>query len=179
LEITCLGKLLSSVPLLLYCIFQVPRGQYYSAETSKPQPTLVSIVFLQCIQHPKMLFTTTLVFALQFLAVSAKLRTFNWNIGWVSASPDGLARPFVGINGHWPCPPINVNLGDIIKINAYNGLGNESTAIHFHGIFQNGTNFMDGPAMVTQCPIAPGESKSQELRHDDTQLTFQRICIRV
>ncbi len=106
-----------------------------------------------------MLFTTTLVFALQIFAVSAKLRTFNWNIGWVTASPDGLARPLVGINGQWPNPSIAVNVGDTVKINVYNGLGNESTSIHFHGIFQTGTTFMDGAAMVSQCPIAPGSSK--------------------
>lgn len=29
---------------------------------------------------------------------------------------------------------------------------------HWHGLFQRGTNFMDGVAGVTQCPIAPGHS---------------------
>ncbi|KAG6908637.1 hypothetical protein DXG01_003815 [Tephrocybe rancida] len=28
---------------------------------------------------------------------------------------------------------------------------------HWHGIFQNGTNIADGPAMVTQCPIIPDD----------------------
>jgi iron transport multicopper oxidase len=32
-----------------------------------------------------------------------------------------------------------------------------STAIHWHGFFQAKTSGMDGPAMVNQCPIAPGE----------------------
>jgi hypothetical protein len=115
----------------------------------------------------KMLANTLLIFVLQVLAVSAstkiprpKLRTFNWNIGWVNAAPDGFERPFIGINGQWPCPPLDLNVGDTIKINAYNGLGNESTAIHFHGIFQPNTAEMDGPAMVTQCPIVPGMSES-------------------
>jgi FtsP/CotA-like multicopper oxidase with cupredoxin domain len=30
-----------------------------------------------------------------------------------------------------------------------------ATSIHFHGIYQNGTNFMDGTPGITQCPIAP------------------------
>jgi FtsP/CotA-like multicopper oxidase with cupredoxin domain len=30
-----------------------------------------------------------------------------------------------------------------------------ATSIHFHGIYQNGTNFMDGTTGITQCPIAP------------------------
>ncbi len=29
---------------------------------------------------------------------------------------------------------------------------------HWHGLFQKGTNYADGPAFVTQCPIVPGES---------------------
>jgi FtsP/CotA-like multicopper oxidase with cupredoxin domain len=85
--------------------------------------------------------------------------TYNWDIGWVSAAPDGFERPFIGINGQWPCPPIHVNVGDTIQINVQNSLVNETTAIHFHGIFQTGTNEMDGPAMVNQCPIPPGGSK--------------------
>jgi iron transport multicopper oxidase len=40
----------------------------------------------------------------------------------------------------------------------YNGLGDKETSIHWHGMFQNGTNNMDGPSMVTQCPVAPGAS---------------------
>ena len=29
---------------------------------------------------------------------------------------------------------------------------------HWHGLFQSGTNEMDGVAWVTQCPIIPDES---------------------
>ena len=106
------------------------------------------------------MWTTTLVFALQaFAASAAHMSTYNWNISWVSASPDGFRRPFIGINGQWPAPQLTANVGDIIKINAYNGLGNETTSIHFHGIFQKGTNYNDGPAMVSQCPIPPGQSE--------------------
>ncbi|KAK5142597.1 hypothetical protein LTR04_002171 [Oleoguttula sp. CCFEE 6159] len=37
-------------------------------------------------------------------------------------------------------------------------LGNETTSLHFHGLFQHGSNTMDGPSGVTQCPIQPGGS---------------------
>ncbi|KAI9048154.1 hypothetical protein LZ554_007949 [Drepanopeziza brunnea f. sp. 'monogermtubi'] len=86
------------------------------------------------------------------------LRPYTWSIGWVQASPDGYSRPMIGINGQFPCPPLTVNMGDTIKITLTNNLGNQSTAIHFHGIFQTNTTFSDGPAMVTQCPIQPGAS---------------------
>jgi len=70
----------------------------------------------------------------------------------------------VGINGQWPCPPITANLGDTIKINLVNNLGNETTSIHFHGLYQFGANSQDGPAMVTQCPIPPGSSFVYEFK---------------
>ena len=37
-------------------------------------------------------------------------------------------------------------------------LGNQSTSMHFHGLFQNGTTEMDGPVGVTQCDVPPGHS---------------------
>ncbi|KAK0625023.1 Cupredoxin [Bombardia bombarda] len=97
-------------------------------------------------------------------ACSDSLRTFNWDITWARGGPDGYGRPFVGINGRWPCPPLIVSIGDTVRINVVNRLGNESTAIHFHGIFQNNTNYADGAAMVTQCPIPPGASFTYEFK---------------
>ncbi|KAF8848125.1 hypothetical protein BDZ45DRAFT_606421 [Acephala macrosclerotiorum] len=85
-------------------------------------------------------------------------RTFNWNIAWVNAAPDGHNRPFVGINGEWPLPPLLADIGDIIVINVVNSLGNETTSLHFHGMFQRNATFEDGTAMVAQCPIAPGDT---------------------
>ena len=39
-----------------------------------------------------------------------------------------------------------------------NNLLTEATSIHWHGLIQQGTPFMDGAAYVTQCPILPRES---------------------
>jgi len=50
-----------------------------------------------------------------------------------------------------------VEIGDRVVVNLRNQLGNETTSLHFHGLFQTGSNTMDGPAGVTQCPIPPGE----------------------
>lgn len=49
-------------------------------------------------------------------------------------------------------------MGDRVIVNLNNKLGNETTSLHFHGIFQTGTAAMDGPTGVTQCPIPPGAS---------------------
>lgn len=96
--------------------------------------------------------------ALASLGLSATV-TYDFDIGWVRANPDGVAeRPTVGINGQWPIPPITATKGDRIVVNAKNSLGNESTSLHFHGIYMNGSTHMDGPPHVTQCDIAPGSS---------------------
>ena len=38
-----------------------------------------------------------------------------------------------GINGQFPCPTIEANVGDTIVVNVVNQLGNETMGIHFHG----------------------------------------------
>ncbi|KAG6335799.1 hypothetical protein ID866_3295 [Astraeus odoratus] len=54
------------------------------------------------------------------------------------------------------------NRGDRFSINLVNELTDEyqflSTTVHWHGLFQNGSNFADGVAFVTQCPIAQNNS---------------------
>ncbi|KAK6583728.1 hypothetical protein PZA11_003458 [Diplocarpon coronariae] len=85
--------------------------------------------------------------------------TYDFNITWVTANPDGVfERPTIGINNRWPLPLIEATVGDQIVVHVSNQLGNQSTSLHFHGLFHNGTNAMDGPAYVTQCPIQPGSS---------------------
>ncbi|KAK3717005.1 hypothetical protein LTR37_006060 [Vermiconidia calcicola] len=92
---------------------------------------------------------------------------FDWNIGWVNANPDGVAeRPVIGINGQWPIPLLNITKGDRVIVDLHNRLGNQSTSVHFHGFFQNGTNSMDGPVGVTQCDIPPGASMTYDFTVD-------------
>ena len=44
--------------------------------------------------------------------------------------------------------------GDTITVNVDNFLtGAEGTSIHWHGVYQHGSQHMDGVAMLTQCPI--------------------------
>ncbi len=90
--------------------------------------------------------------------VIAKTVTYDWTVTYVSVNPDGFQRRAIGINGQWPCPAINVDVGDQVVVNLKNGLTDEYTSLHWHGIFQKGTNDMDGPPGVVACEIAPGES---------------------
>ncbi|KUI63283.1 Laccase-2 [Cytospora mali] len=84
-------------------------------------------------------------------------REYHWVITDITANPDGVFRPMMVINGQFPGPMIVCNEGDTIVVNLVNEAKN-ATAIHWHGLFQNGTNWHDGTVGVTQCPIAPGRS---------------------
>ena len=106
------------------------------------------------------MFSSSTILALCFgwLAQAATV-TYDFNITWLIANPDGLLnRPVIGINGQWPLPYITATVGDRVVVNVLNQLGNESTSLHFHGIYQNGTTEMDGVTGVSQCPIPPGGS---------------------
>lgn len=71
--------------------------------------------------------------------------TYDFNITWLLTNPDGaFDKPTIGINGQWPIPHITANVGDSVVVNVNNQLGNQSTSLHFHGLYQNGTAEMDG-----------------------------------
>lgn len=92
------------------------------------------------------------------LALS-KTHTFNFTASYITANPDGVKdKKVIAFNDQWPLPEIHVNKGDRIELYLTNGLENKNTSLHFHGLFQRDTNYMDGPEYVTQCPILPGET---------------------
>ncbi|KAL1742758.1 laccase [Schizophyllum fasciatum] len=88
-------------------------------------------------------------------------------------APDGIT---VLANGKFPGELIKGNKGDTFKINVQDRLTDtrmlKSTTIHWHGFFQKNSNWADGPAGVTQCPIATGDSFLYEFRVPDQAGTF-------
>ncbi len=100
--------------------------------------------------------------ALGLLSLAAFARAdkveYTFDITWVWASPDGYGRPVIGVNGSWPCPLIEANVGDTVVVNVHNKLGNQTTGLHWHGLNQVSTVDMDGPSGVTQCGIPPDMS---------------------
>ncbi|EEB99853.1 hypothetical protein MPER_00360, partial [Moniliophthora perniciosa FA553] len=48
----------------------------------------------------------------------------------------------------------------------------QSTSIHWHGFFQRTTQWADGPAFVTQCPIVKGDSFLYEFPVADQAGTY-------
>ena len=96
-------------------------------------------------------------------AVPPTRREYNWTISEEERNPDGVAKSTLLINGLSPGPLIECNEGDTIVVHVYN-MASDATSIHWHGIFQNGSNWMDGASGITQCPIAPGKSFTYEFQ---------------
>ncbi|XP_063697643.1 uncharacterized protein LOC134828593 [Culicoides brevitarsis] len=66
---------------------------------------------------------------------------------------DGIERGFMSINRRYPGPSIEVCENDTIVVDVENLMAGTATSMHWHGILQEETQFMDGVAHVTQCPI--------------------------
>lgn len=64
------------------------------------------------------------------------------------------------INGKTPGEAIVANWGDTVVIRVTNNMRRNGTTIHWHGILQVGTNDQDGVPGVTECAIAPGQSRT-------------------
>ena len=90
-------------------------------------------------------------------------REYWWKVEDVEFNPDGVYRPMMVINRQFPGPMIECNEDDTIVVHVQNMAVN-ATSFHWHGIYQNGTNWMDGTVGITQCPIASGGSFTYEFQ---------------
>lgn len=96
-------------------------------------------------------------------ALAIQTHEYNFTTGWVRTNPDGMhEKQMIGFNGVWPLPDIHINKGDRLVLRLTNGFEDLPTSLHFHGLFHSShdenLNQMDGPQMVTQCPIMPGDT---------------------
>ncbi|KAI0269645.1 laccase 4 [Russula aff. rugulosa BPL654] len=104
----------------------------------------------------------------QLLSLLLFLATTSWrlcaaiDLKIVNAqiAPDGLKRSTR--RRYLPGPLLTGSKNSKFSINVIDSLTdtsmNVATSIHWHGLFQQHTNYVDGPAFVTQCPIIPGNS---------------------
>ncbi|KAH8111779.1 laccase [Phellopilus nigrolimitatus] len=113
--------------------------------------------------HSSTLLSSLAILSLSFSrqALAAVVR-HDLNIVNAQLAPDGFTRSTVVANGTFPGPLISGNIGDNFQINVIDNLTDatmrRATSVHWHGLFQAGTNEMDGPAWVNQCPIVPDQS---------------------
>jgi FtsP/CotA-like multicopper oxidase with cupredoxin domain len=101
-----------------------------------------------------------------------KIRDYVFNITLGRGDPDGYAKSMIFVNGQSPGPLIEANTGDLIRIVVNNQLPEESTTIHWHGIDQRNSNWMDGVYGVTQCAIPPGQTFTYEFNVTGQRGTF-------
>ncbi|KAL7790938.1 multicopper oxidase domain-containing protein [Trichoderma ceciliae] len=97
------------------------------------------------------------------LDAAPTVREYHWTIVDGRLNPDGIYRPMILINNQFPGPLVECNEGDTVRVIVENKATN-ATSIHFHGLFQNRTNSMDGAVGITQCPIAPDSRFTYEFQ---------------
>ena len=71
-------------------------------------------------------------------------------------------RMGIAVNGQIPGPTLIVHEEQKVVIHVQNNLTSEGISIHWHGMHQKGTPWMDGVGQVTQCQIGPSSSFSYE-----------------
>ena len=70
---------------------------------------------------------------------------------------DGYSyRAYIAVNGQLPGPTLIVHEEQNVWVDVYNQLTNEVVTIHWHGMHQKGTPWMDGVGFISQAPITPG-----------------------
>ncbi|KAJ4421842.1 laccase, multicopper oxidase, benzenediol:oxygen oxidorectuctase [Gnomoniopsis sp. IMI 355080] len=82
----------------------------------------------------------------------------------IDCAPDGYQRTCMAFNGTVPGPQLTADWGDNLKIHVTNNLQTNGTAIHWHGLRQLNSSHADGVPGVTECPIAPGTSKTYDFQ---------------
>ena len=87
-----------------------------------------------------------------------------WVITNTTLNYDGLDRLALAINGQVPGPLLECNWGDQIEVTITNKMTDNSTTIHWHGITQIGTNDQDGVPGVTECAVAPGQTRTYSFK---------------
>lgn len=84
---------------------------------------------------------------------------YDWTISSINWDFEGTPRPALAVNDQVPGPAIVCNWGDTVKVTVHNALTDNATTIHWHGLRQIGTNDQDGVPGVTECGLAPGDSR--------------------
>ena len=72
-------------------------------------------------------------------------------------SADGYFRSLQVFNHQMPGPAIIVYEGQQLIVHLKNDLLSDAVTIHWHGMHQRGTGWMDGVNFITQCPISGGQ----------------------
>jgi len=95
---------------------------------------------------------------------TGKVVKYHLEIQNTTLAPDGFSRDVMIINGQFPGPTIVADWGDTLEITVTSKLTANGTGIHWHGLRQLHSNEMDGVNGITECPLAPGETKTYRFK---------------
>lgn len=90
----------------------------------------------------------------------ARVVEYKLTIAEQTLSPAGTPAQVLTINGGTPGPVLRFREGDVARITVTNGLADDSTSIHWHGLLV--PNIEDGVPGVTTPIIAAGKSRTFE-----------------
>nr|AUW14931.1 laccase [Aureobasidium pullulans] len=97
----------------------------------------------------------------QKFPTTGKTVSYNLEITNTTCNPDGAHdQQCLLSNGQLPGPVIRASWGDTLSITVTNSMQNNGTSIHWHGIRQYNTPGMDGVNGISECALAPGETKT-------------------
>jgi len=68
-------------------------------------------------------------------------------------TPQAPLKAQLLVNGTWPGPEIRVAPSTLVSITVWNLMHAEGAAVHWHGMFQQGTPWADGVVGITQARL--------------------------
>ena len=101
-------------------------------------------------------------------SLQPRTRHYSFEVTREYLAPDGVNRSLLLVNGEFPGPTIEANLGDTMSVTVINNINNpkEGATIHWHGLPQRDLKWADGVLFVTQCPIASGSNFTYTFRSE-------------
>lgn len=90
----------------------------------------------------------------------ARVVEYQLTVTEQTLSPAGEPALALTVNGSTPAPTLHFREGDVARITVINGLKNETTSMHWHGILL--PNVEDGVPLLTTPLIEPGKSRTFE-----------------
>ena len=93
--------------------------------------------------------------------VTGKTVKYNLELINSTCNPDGHGEKLcLLVNGQYPGPTLRATWGDSMEITVKNSMQDNGTSFHFHGVRQYNSNGYDGVNGLTECPLAPGDTKT-------------------
>lgn len=120
------------------------------------------MIFLLLYMHRILIFSDTQIAACYKIFRACQVCTPNaTNSIWSECQcvlADGVERGILAANRMIPGPSIQVCQGDKVVVDVENHMEGMEVTIHWHGVWQRGSQYYDGVPYVTQCPIQEGNT---------------------